>query len=232
MRQSPAGEQGEGKLSLIHSTEDTRMKKTIATLTAAAMLASVGTYAFAQAQAPAAPPAAQAQDQARPGLSQDEFNRMVDARIASIKAGLKLTADQERLWGPVETAIRNAASQRHARMEQFRNNREQRGSMDFMQRFEQRSTMMTERAQTSSAIATALRPLWNAFSEDQKRIAPRLMREAVNDGMGWRERRGRGGRDNHHGRRAEMRHGMMEHGRGMMDHGGMGSGPRGSAPQQ
>ncbi|WP_165820259.1 Spy/CpxP family protein refolding chaperone [Microvirga sp. KLBC 81] len=196
--------------------------KTIATLaTAAAMLAGVGTYAFAQAQAPAEPPAAQAQEEAQPRMSQDDFNRFVDARIASIKAGLKLTADQERIWSPVEIAIRNAANQRYTRMTQFRENREQRRSADFMQRFEQRSTMMTERAQTSSAIATALRPLWDTFSEDQKRVAPRLMREAVEDGLGWRQRHGRGGRDGHHGRRAEMRH-----------HDPMGSGPRGAAPQQ
>ncbi|WP_445502809.1 Spy/CpxP family protein refolding chaperone [Microvirga sp. G4-2] len=195
--------------------------KTIATLaTAAAMLAGVGTYAFAQAQAPAEPPAAQAQEQARPRMSQDDFNRLVDARVASIKAGLKLTADQERLWGPVETAIRNAANQRYTRMTQFRENREQRRSADFMQRFEQRSTVQTERAQTSSAIATALRPLWDTFSEDQKRIAPRLMREAVNDGLGWHQRRGRGDR------RAEMRH------HGPVGPGGMGPGPRGLAPQQ
>lgn len=190
--------------------------KTLATLaTAAAMLAGVGTYAFAQAQAPATPPAAQEQGQARPRLSQDDFNRFVDARIASIKAGLKLSADQEKLWGPVETAIRNAANQRYARMTQFRDNRDQNRSMDFMQRFEQRSTMMNERAQNSSAVATALRPLWNTFSEDQKRIAPRLMREAVGDGLGWRQRHGR---DGHHGRWS-----------GMRDHG---SGPRGPAPQQ
>ena len=52
--------------------------------------------------------------------------------------------------------------------------------MDFMQRLERRSTMMTEGAQRSAAVTTALRPLWDTFSEDQKRIAPRLMREAVN----------------------------------------------------
>ncbi len=203
------------------------MKK-IATLAVAALLASAGTYALAQAPAPSAP-AAPAQEQGRPearrGMSQDDFNRLVDARIASIKAGLKLSADQERLWGPVETAIRNAASQRYTRMTQFRGTREQRRSADFMQRFEQRSTMQTERAQTSAAIATALRPLWDSFSEDQKRVAPRLMREAINDGMGWREHDGK--RGDRHGRRGHM----MEH--GGMGPGGMGhGGPRGPAPQQ
>jgi hypothetical protein len=207
------------------SKEDIRMK-IIATLAAAAVLASAGTYALAQAPAPTTPPAA-GQEQARPeprrGMSQDEYNRLVDARIASIKAGLKLSGDQERLWGPVETAIRTSASERYTRMQQFRENRDQRRSMDFMQRLEQRNTMMNQGAQRSAALTTALRPLWDSLSEDQKRVAPRLMREAVNGG--WGERRGRGGRDGHHGRR----HAMMDHGPG---HGGMGPGPRGPAPQQ
>ncbi len=205
------------------------MKKIATLATAAAMLAGVGTYAFAQAQPPAAPPAAQDQPQAqqrqqRPRMSQDDFNRLVDARIAGLKAGLKLSGDQERLWGPVETAIRNAANQRYTRMTQFRENREQRRSADFMQRYEQRSTMQTERAQTSAAIATALRPLWDTFSEDQKRIAPRLIRQATNDGPSMKQRRGGHGGPHHH---AEMRH----HGP-MGGPGGMGPGPRGPAPQQ
>jgi hypothetical protein len=197
------------------------MKKIAILATAAALFAGAGTYAFAQTPAPVAPAPQAQEQQARPRLSQDDFNRLVDARVASIKAGLKLTGDQERLWAPVESAIRNAADQRYTRMTQFRENREQRRSADFMQRFEQRSTLQTERAQTSTAIATALRPLWDSFSEDQKRVAPRLMREAVNDGMGWGEKRGRGGRDGHRGRHAEMRH-----------HGNMGPGHQGPAQQQ
>ncbi len=181
------------------------MKKIATLATAAVMLAGVGTYAFAQA--PTTPPAAQDQaQQARPRLSQDDFNRLVDARVAAIKAGLKLTGDQEKLWAPVESAIRNAADQRYTRMTQFRETREQRRSADFMQRLEQRTTMRTERAQASTAVATALRPLWDTFSDDQKRVAPRLLRDAVNDGIGMHERRGRGGRDGHRGRHAEMRH--------------------------
>jgi hypothetical protein len=202
--------------------------KTIATLaTAAAMLAGVGTYAFAQTPAPATPQAEQSQEQtrqARPRMTQDDFNRLVDARVAGLKAGLKLTADQENLWAPVESAIRNAADQRYTRMTQFRETREQRRSADFMQRLEQRGTMQTERAQTATALATALRPLWNTLTEDQKRVAPRLIRQATNDGMGMKHRRGRGG---HHAHHAGMRH----HGP-MGGHSGMGPGPRGLAPQQ
>jgi len=190
--------------------------KTLATLTLAALLAGTGTAAVAQqSPAPQTPPPA-VQDQAQPsprrGLSQEDFNRLVDARIAAIKAGLKLSADQERLWAPVESAIRAAASGRFARMEQ-RPDREQRQSMDFMQRLERRSAMMTERAQRSAAVTTAMRPLWDTLTEDQKRIAPRLLREAVDqDGPRWHERGGRRGHGRDHGRMGMMEHGGTGHG--------------------
>jgi hypothetical protein len=200
------------------------MKK-IATLALAALLAGSGTYALAQ-PAPVSDTPAASQDQGRqdrrPRLSQDDFNRLVDARIASIKAGLKLNADQERLWAPVETAIRTSAGERFTRMQE-RPGRDERRSMDFMQRLERRSAMVTDRAQRSTAVTTALRPLWDTFTEDQKRVAPRLMREAVdNDGPRWHERGGRRGRGDHH------RMGMMDHSHGGMNRGG----PRAPAQQQ
>jgi hypothetical protein len=222
MRQSRGEEQDGSNLVLIAATEDFRMKK-IATFALAALLAGSGTYALAQQQTPAPDAPAASQDQgrqeSRPRLSQDDFNRLVDARIASIKAGLKLNPDQERLWAPVESAIRTAASERFSRFEQ-RPDRDRRRSMDFMQQLEQRSTAMAQRGQRFAAVTTALRPLWDSFSEDQKRIAPRLMREALNQGgPRWHER---GGRRGHHGRH-HHRMGMMDHGRGGMDRGGPGA---------
>jgi hypothetical protein len=213
----------------VNSTEDLRMKKTMVAIAAAALLASAGTFAFAQGTGAGGPgaPAAGEQRGERPGLSQDDFNRFVDARVAAIKAGLKLSADQERLWQPVEDAIRRNAGERFTRYEQRGARREQRQATDFMQQLEARGTMMTENAQRASALATAMRPLWNSFSEDQKRIAPRLMRSAMN-GMGWRERGDRRGRGEH-GRRGAM----MQHGHGGMGPGGMGGGQQAPAqPQQ
>jgi hypothetical protein len=193
------------------------MKKIMMAVTAAALLA--GTFALAQSPGPGGPeaPAAGEQRGGPQGLSRDDFNRFVDARVAAIRAGLKLTADQERLWQPVEDAIRRNASERFARFEQRRAFRDRRQSMDFMQQLETRGAMMTENAQRASALATAMRPLWDTFSEDQKRIAPRLMRSATG-GEGWRERRGR--RDEH-GRRG-----------GMMQYGPMGQGGGQQAPAQ
>ena len=48
----------------------------------------------------------------------------MDARIAALKTGLKLTPDQEKLWPSVETALRDmakdGAARRQAMMEQRR----------------------------------------------------------------------------------------------------------------
>ena len=201
------------------TTKEILMKK-IATLAIATLLAASGTYALAQgagpggAGTPGGPGAAQesqSQRPERPRMTQDHFNRFVDARIAGIKAGLRLTGDQERLWQPVENAIRTNAGERFTRFEQRRDRRDQRQSTDFMQRLEQRGASMTENAQRTTAIATAMRPLWDTFNEDQKRIAPRLLRPVMG-GPGWRGERRGGRRDHamHHGRMG----GGMEHHRG------------------
>src|ERR1700738_2798097 len=45
-------------------------------------------------------------------VSPEDRAALTDARIAAVHAGLKLNADQERLWPPVETAVRDFAKQR------------------------------------------------------------------------------------------------------------------------
>src|SRR4029434_3901269 len=39
-------------------------------------------------------------------MSPEDRSAYADARIAAVHAGLKLTADQEKLWPPVATAVR------------------------------------------------------------------------------------------------------------------------------
>ena len=60
----------------------------------------------------------------RAQLSADDRAALVDARIAGLKAGLKLTAEQEKLWPPVEKAIRDTATNRQARVEDARKQRD------------------------------------------------------------------------------------------------------------
>src|ERR1700744_3665121 len=45
-------------------------------------------------------------------MSPEDRAAMADARIAAVHAGLKLTPDQEKLWPPLEAAVRDFAKMR------------------------------------------------------------------------------------------------------------------------
>ena len=45
-------------------------------------------------------------------MSPEDRSAYADARIAAVHAGLKLTADQEKLWPPVEAAVKEFAKLR------------------------------------------------------------------------------------------------------------------------
>ena len=74
--------------------------------------------------------------------SADDISAFSDARIAALHAGLKLTADQEKSWPPVEAALREIAKQRIARLTA-------RASADVptdpIQRLQLRADIMTQR---------------------------------------------------------------------------------------
>ena len=59
---------------------------------------------------------AYAQEASPPVPSQANFKVFTDARIGMVKAALQLTPEQEKLWPPVEEAIRARAETRYNRM--------------------------------------------------------------------------------------------------------------------
>ena len=84
-------------------------RRMLLTSTAAALGAGlIAATAFAQQPTPPANPPA---TNSKPAISAEDRAALIDARIAAIKAGLKLTAEQEKLWPPVETAARDMAKQ-------------------------------------------------------------------------------------------------------------------------
>jgi hypothetical protein len=106
----------------------------LAVLAASAALAASATLAFAQAPIP---PAAQdrgrespREERARPPFDRAEMEALVDARIAALQAGLRLTPDQQRYFPAVEQAIREMAAVRIARMERMREARDDRRDRD------------------------------------------------------------------------------------------------------
>lgn len=191
--------------------------KALAILTIASALTLAGAAAIAQQPAPAAPPAATstapapAADNRAGPLSRADMAALADARIAAIQAGLKLTGDQQRLWGPVERALRAQMEERVERMEERNERREERAErredrragraverrddrMDYMERIEHRSAEAAEQAERMRNLAAAMKPFWASLDENQRRLLPRLVREARGDGWHRDGREERGGR--------------------------------------
>ncbi|MBB3772452.1 hypothetical protein FHS55_003064 [Angulomicrobium tetraedrale] len=94
------------------------MKRTILAVTAAALLASA-TFAIAQPGMKAGgwqPPTEQQRA--------ENASAMADARIAALKAGLRLTSDQDKLWPALETALQDFSKEQFNWREQRREQRE------------------------------------------------------------------------------------------------------------
>lgn len=126
-------------------------------------------------------------------MNPEDRAAFADARIAAVKAGLKLNADQEKLWPPVEAAVRDFAKLRidraNARMNARRDDRDT-PRPDPVTRLRDRADTMAAMAAAMKRIADAADPLYKTLDDGQKR------RLAVLTQMEGRFGRG-GGR--HHG---------------------------------
>jgi len=130
-----------------------------------------------------------------------------DARIAAVHAGLKLTADQEKLWPPVEAAVREFAKLRidraNARMNAPTGDSSQKPD-DPVSRLRERADNMATTAAAMKKIAEAADPLYKTLDDGQKRrlaVLTRMDRFGERDGWHHRrfEREMRGDRDfDHH----------------------------------
>jgi hypothetical protein len=135
-----------------------------------------------------------------------DHQALLDAKLGGLKAGLKLTANEETLWGPFEAAVRDAAKMRmehmRAMMDRMRgmNDDEQRSPVDHI---EAMATHMSEAASALAKIADTAKPLYASLDEPQKRVFGWLGRELLmmghdHPGMGMMGHEGMG----------MMRHGM------------------------
>ena len=155
------------------------MKKTIAAGTIALTLASAG---FALAQQTTQPSPTREGRGFRP--SAEDAAALTDARVAGLKAGLKLTAEQEKNWPAVETAIRDLAKERGDRIKERAARREARRGGDNAQqvgsdaiaRLRQGADAMTARAASLKKLADASEPLYKSLDDGQKRRFTMLFR--------------------------------------------------------
>lgn len=152
-------------------------------------------------------------------LSDADRAAFLDARIAALHAGLALTADQEKLWPPVETALRETnkviMAQRMARRTEPR----PADPITWLQRV---SGNAVARGEALKKLADAAAPLYASLSDEQKQRLPVLLRAAHFHAFGlamsnhWREHEGR----------------WRDH-EGYGDHdGGFDRGPDGSGPPE
>jgi len=140
-------------------------------------------------------------------MSTEDRAAFVDAKIAAVKAGLQLTPDQEKLWPPVETAVRDFAKQRIAQAnaraserDARRAERDQKGPQDRapgdkaaadenrdpVARLRDRADRMAENAAGLKKIADAADPLYKTLDDGQKRRLTALTR--MGGHHGWRGR--------------------------------------------
>jgi zinc resistance-associated protein len=105
-------------------------------------------------------------------FSPEDRAAFLDARIAALHAGLKLSPDQEKLWPAVETALRTAAKNAMDRHQKVKDGPEPAGLVDRLRRHGENAVA---RGQSLEAIADAAAPLYATLSEDQKHRLPVLM---------------------------------------------------------
>ncbi len=117
----------------------------------------------------------------RERMSPDDRAAFLDARIAALHAGLKLNADQEKNWPPVEAALRDLAKTRAQLAAQRRERAEASDRPDPIQRLRNASDAMSTRAAGLKRLADASEPLYRSLDEAQKRrmevLGRRLMRQ-------------------------------------------------------
>ena len=136
-------------------------------------------------------------------MNPEDRAAFADARIAAVHAGLKLTADQEKLWPPVETAVRDFAKLRidraNARMNAQKDDSQQK-SDDPVTRLRERADNMATTAAAMKKIADAADPLYKTLDDGQKRRLKVLTHmERRSERGGWRHREFERGMDRDRG---------------------------------
>jgi hypothetical protein len=131
-------------------------------------------------------------------LNATELNTLTDMRVDLVKAALQLTPEQEKLWPPVESAIRANAEDRRARIAKVQETVGIRGDQSradvmrnrdpiaFLQR---RSQALAQRAADLDRLAEAWQPLYNTLSQEQRQRMASLAIFVLRDLSDARDRR-------------------------------------------
>jgi hypothetical protein len=149
-------------------------------------------------------------------LSPEDRAALTDARIAAVHAGLKLTPDQEKLWPPLEAAVRDFAKLRidraNARMAAAQDDKDGQKEDDPVTRLRERADNMAASATAMKKIADAADPLYKTLDDGQKRRLKLLTHmERRFGGGGWRHHHHEFDREMDHGDRDGQNHDQGGH---------------------
>jgi hypothetical protein len=102
-------------------------------------------------------------------LSAEQMAAFIDAHIAALKAGLKLTAAQEKNWSALENALRDVAKDRTARAVEWREKaKEHHEKRDLIEGFKLGAKHLSARSAELDKIADAAKPLYDSLDDAQK----------------------------------------------------------------
>jgi hypothetical protein len=166
-------------------------------------------------------------------MNPEDRAAFTDARIAAVKAGLKLTPDQDKLWPPLEAAVRDFAKLRmdraNARMQAKQDDsKDTQQTDDPVARLRTHADNMATTAAALKRIADAADPLYKTLDDGQKRRLKILTHmHSGFGGGGWQHREFERDRDGGDGDRGFDRdHGSDRDGGMGRDHGGRGGSER------
>jgi len=157
--------------------------KFLTTAIALGSVLAIGAATFgpgAQAQSPAARPlpgpAVSAPSAAAatpvPDYTEDDARAILNARIAALRTVISMTAEQEKLWPPVEAALRDIAANALKRGQA-------RGTtappVDFLEALTDIANAEETRARDLRNLVNATRPLVAALSDAQRRRIPAFL---------------------------------------------------------
>jgi hypothetical protein len=178
------------------SVEQQAMRSRFLTgLSSIAILAFV-TAASAQTASPAPQQTEQNEEMTAPkGPADNQIANDVDARIAQLKSSLRLTADQEKNWSGVQTALHDFGIlqfkrrtddgmrryNRHDRYDRYDryDRRDDRASQnerpDDIALMRKKADRLTEKAESLKTLANAAEPLYRVLDDRQKQKLMRFM---------------------------------------------------------
>ena len=139
--------------------------------------------------------------------SQEDHAAFADAGIAALKAGLRLTPDQEKSWPAFETALRDVVKMHEQRFAGVQQGDAR--SDDPVVRLRRHAEMMSNAGATLKRLADAQEPLYQSLDESQKNRFKLLSRVLSRQHRQFAHMREHGGMMQRH-------HGMMGGERGMM----------------